>query len=298
MKEATLSRPFILALSLNKTSKATAKTNTLDEQVYRCVCDYIGANSNGVIVLTGGEPFLDSRLSEILVLARNRGWPTSVDTRCLFHELPSLDGIQQIRLRLFSLNPNLHNRIACDQQSFQKTTEYAKWLADNYSGEKIMVFPVCRDNYREIAAVLDWCRSLNFIPNFFVVPRQHEYSVDLQDYRVVLQALRELPPEDIIIDVPLLGLSGWSNICPGGRVAMYIGVDGEIMPCPDFPYPICWMGKDIPSTWRTLQEKIAVMNEVCSSCEHFSACGGGCLANKTGAGKDYYCSAMCLNLSP
>lgn len=216
MKEATLSRPFILALSLNKTSKATAKTNTLDEQVYRCVYDYIKANISGVIVLTGGEPFLDSRLSEILVLARNRGWPTSVDTRCLFHELPSLDGIQQIRLRLFSLNPNLHNRIACDQQSFQKTTEYAKWLADNYSGEKIMVFPVCRDNYREIAAVLDWCRSLNFIPNFFVVPRQHEYSVDLQDYRVVLQALRELPPEDIIIDVPLLGLSGWSNICPGG----------------------------------------------------------------------------------
>jgi organic radical activating enzyme len=68
MKEATLSRPFILALSLNKISKVTAKTKTLDEQVYRCVCDYIGANSNGVIVLTGGEPFLDSRLSEILNL--------------------------------------------------------------------------------------------------------------------------------------------------------------------------------------------------------------------------------------
>jgi MoaA/NifB/PqqE/SkfB family radical SAM enzyme len=216
MKEAMLSRPFILDLSLNKISKTSAKTKTLDEQAYRCVCDYIRANSNGVIVLTGGEPFSDSRLSEILVLARSRGWSTSVDTSCLFHELPTLDGIQQIRLRLYSLNPNLHNRIASNQQSFQKTMEYARWLADNYSGEKIMVFPVCRDNYREIAAVFDWCCSLNFIPNFFVVPRQHEYFLDLQDYCAVLQTLRKLPPEDIIIDVPLLGLSGWSNICPGG----------------------------------------------------------------------------------
>ena len=174
--------------------------------------------------------------------------------------------------------------------------EYAKWLADNYSGEKIMVFPVCRDNYREIAAVFDWCCSLNFIPNFFVVPRQHEYFLDLQDYCAVLQTLRKLPPEDIIIDVPLLGLSGWSNICPGGRLAMYIGVDGEIKPCPDFPYPLCWLEEDVPSTWGTLQEKIAVMNEFCSSCEHFSVCGGGCLANKTGAGKDYYCSQVCTNL--
>jgi MoaA/NifB/PqqE/SkfB family radical SAM enzyme len=139
-----------LSESLNEMSKTTAKVEILDDQVYRCVCDYIRANSNGVIVLTGGEPFLDSRLSEILVLARSNGWPASVDTNCLFDELPKLKGIQQIRLHLFSLNPDLHNRIACDRQSFRKTTEYARWLADNFSGEKIMVFPVCRENYEEI----------------------------------------------------------------------------------------------------------------------------------------------------
>jgi len=291
MKEAVLTRPFILALSLNEISKTTAQAKILDDQVYCCVCDYIRANSNSVIVLTGGEPFLDSRLSEILVLARSNSWPASVDTNCLFDEPPALDGIQQIRLHLFSLNPHLHNRIACDRQSFRKTTEYARWLADNFSGEKIMVFPVCWENYEEMPAVVDWCRGLNFIPNFFVVPRQHEYSVDVQDYRVVLQALRKLPPEDIIIDVPLLGLSGWSNICPGGRLAMYVGVDGEIKPCPDFPYPLCWLEEDIPRAWRTLQGKIAELNRQCSSCGHFSVCGGGCLANKTEAGKDCYCFA-------
>ena len=72
---------------------------------------------------------------------------------------------------------------------------------------------------------------------------------------------------------------------------MYIGVDGEIKPCPDFPYPLCWLEEDIPRAWRTLQEKIAELNKLCSSCGHFPACGGGCLANKTEAGKDCYCFA-------
>ena len=289
MKETVLSRPFILSLSLNKISKAAVKTKPLDEQVYRCVCDYIGANSKGVLVLTGGEPFLDSRLSEILIFARNRCWLTSVDTCCMFREFPTLDGIQQIRLRLFSLNPNLHNKLAGDNRSFQKTMVFSKWLADNYSGGKIMVFPVCRENYTEITAVLAWCRKLNLTPNIFVVPRQHEYALDYQTYHIVQRTISYLPLKDIIIDVPLLGLSGWSNICPGGRLAMHIGIDGGIKPCPHFPYPLCWLEKDIPSTWRTLQERIADLNDLCRSCEHFSVCGGGCLANKNEAGKDHYC---------
>lgn len=72
---------------------------------------------------------------------------------------------------------------------------------------------------------------------------------------------------------------------------MYIGVDGEIKPCPDFPYSLCRLEEDINRAWRTLQDKIAELNKLCSFCGHFPVCGGGCLTNKTEAGKECYCFA-------
>jgi radical SAM protein with 4Fe4S-binding SPASM domain len=290
MQDAILNRPFILALALNELSMSPLRIKFLSGQVYRRVCNYIeSSNDKGVLVLTGGEPFLDIRLSEVLTLARSRGWFTSVDTPCMFQEWPLLDDVQQIRLRLFSLNPELHNQIAGEEGSFQKTMAFGEWLASNYPGEKILIFPVCRENFGETVAVLDWCRRFSFTPNIFIVPRQHEYALDVQAYHRVLKELCRLPLTDIIIDMPLLGLMGWPNLCPGGRLAMFIGVEGEVKPCPHFPSPLCWLEEDIPGAWRTMQEKVAAMNEMCRICVDFSICGGGCLANKTALGKDYYC---------
>ncbi len=290
MQDAILNRPFIFALALNELSMSPLRIKSLSGQVYRRVCNYIeSSNDKGVLVLTGGEPFLDLRFGEIISLARNKGWLTSVDTLCMFQERPRLDYVQQVRLRLFSLNPDLHNRITGEGHSFWKTIEFGEWLAENYSGEKILVFPVCRENSGETGAVLNWCHRFNFTPNIFIVPRRHEYALDVQSYHLVLKELCRLPLMDIIIDVPLLGLMGWPNLCPSGRLAMFIGAKGEVKPCPHFPYPLCWLEEDIAGAWRTVREKVAAMNETCRICEHFSICGGGCPANKTVSGKDYYC---------
>jgi hypothetical protein len=48
-------------------------------------------------------------------------------------------------------------------------------------------------------------------------------------------------------------------------------------------------GDGIAKAWRCLQREVANLNASCSSCSQFASCGGGCLANKTKSGKEYYC---------
>jgi len=100
-----------------------------------------------------------------------------------------------------------------------------------------------------------------------------------------------LPLQDVIIDTPLLGLHGWPNLCSGGRLAMFVDVDGGVKPCPYFPYSLCHLDEEgVVKAWRSLQGAVANLNARCSSsCSQFAVCGGGCLVNKTDSGREYYC---------
>ncbi|NPV28119.1 MAG: radical SAM protein [Firmicutes bacterium] len=293
MKEFALSHPFILALALNNYDPFLnpGKVGILSESAYDQVFAYLKTNPpQGVLVLTGGEPFVDLRLKEILSLARSMRWPVSVDTWGGFLEQPSsLNLIQQIRLRLFSLNPEKHDQIAGEKDNFQKIMVFARWLAENYNQEKILVFPVCRENTEEIADILSWCAKHNFKANIFIVPRHHKYALEFTSFQQIIKKLGNLPLRELIIDIPLLGLSGFPNLCPGGRLAMFIGPEGEVKPCPYFPLPLSHLKEGVLKAWVCLQAKLTELNKGCACCRYFSLCGGGCLANKTGAGKDYYC---------
>jgi len=105
-----VSQPFILALALNNYdpffgAEKKDGSKDLDEGVYLQVLDYIKtASQRSVLVLAGGEPFLDPRLKEILSVANECGWSTSMDTWAGFGEqTPSSNQIHQMRLRLLSL---------------------------------------------------------------------------------------------------------------------------------------------------------------------------------------------------
>lgn len=292
-----VSQPFILALALNNYDPffgAEKKNGSkdLDEGVYLQVLDYMKtASQRSVLVLAGGEPFLDPRLKEILSVANDCGWSTSVDTWAGFGEqTPSSNQIHQMRLRLLSLNPEKHDELLGEKGNHRRVLAYGERLTKDFPGEKILVFPICRDNKDEMASILGWCREHNFRPNMFTVPRQHKHALLLEEYPEVLRELCALPLQEIIIDTPLLGLSGWPNLCSGGRLAMFIDVDGGVKPCPYFPYPLCHLdGDGVAKAWRCLQREVANLNASCSSCSQFASCGGGCLANKTKSGKEYYC---------
>jgi len=296
MKELSLSQPFILALALNNYdpffgAEKKKDSRDLDDGIYLQVLDYMmTAAQRSVLVLAGGEPFLDPRMKEILTVAKRCGWSTSADTWCSFEEDPSLDQIHQMRLRLLSLNPKRHDELLGEEGNYQRILAFAERLAKDFSGEKILVFPICRENRNELSGILSWCKEYRFRPNMFTVPRQHKHAIMPEEYPEVIRELCALHLQDIIIDTPLLGLHGWPNLCSGGRLAMFIDVDGGVKPCPYFPYPLCHLDEDgVAKAWHSLQSQVARLNANCTSCSQFASCGGGCLANKTESGKEYYC---------
>jgi radical SAM protein with 4Fe4S-binding SPASM domain len=201
----------------------------------------------------------------------------------------SLNQIQQVRLRLLSLNSEKHDKYICEKGNHRRTLAFIERLAKDFSGEKILVFPICRENMGEIHSILSWCQDYNFRLNMFIVSRQHKYALKHYEYLEVIRELCALPLQDIIIDTPLLGLHGWPNLCSGGRLAMFIDIDGGIKPCPYFPYPLFHIEEGLSKAWRNLQREIINLNVNCTSCSYFSSCGGGCLANKSNTGKEYYC---------
>lgn len=138
--------------------------------------------------------------------------------------------------------------------------------------------------------IIDWCKRVKFYPNVFIIPYKHRYALKIEDHQEIIMRLLALPLQNVIIDTPLLGLHGWPNLCSGGRLAMFIDVDGGVKPCPYFSHPLCHLdGEGVSEAWRRLQEEVASLNNSCSYCPQFHFCGGGCLANKTASGKEYYC---------
>jgi len=297
MKYMRISQPFILALALNDYdpffgAKSIENSRDLDERVYFQVLDYMKTTrARSVLVLVGGEPFLDPRFEEILTIANDYGWSTSVDTWVGFGtKANSLKQIHQMRLRLLSLDPKKHDELLSKTGNHRRALVFGKRLELDFPGEKILVFPICRENRDEMANILEWCRMHNFHPNMFIVPRQHEKALNRNEYPKVIQEMCTLPLQDIIIDTPLLGLSGWPNLCSGGRLAMFIDVDGGVKPCPHFPHALGRIdGGGVAEAWRNLQDEVSNLNSYCSSCPQFQSCGGGCLANKISSGKEYYC---------
>ena len=104
--------------------------------------------------------------------------------------------------------------------------------------------------------------------------------------------LREIQSGEVIIDLPLLGRWGMQNLCPGGWASMFVGTEGDVKPCPYFPYPIAYLEGDVIIAWQMLKQRVAKLNKTCRSCSFFSQCGGGCLVNKDEDGRDFYCPGV------
>lgn len=292
VKEIVVTRPLILAIALTHSfwREGGSGRQSLDNSAYYRILSYVNREKGGgVLVLTGGEPFLDPRAAELLLFAQKQRWLTSVDTWCTFQELPLLELLHQIRICLFSLEPAVHDRIVGKEGHLRRVLSFGKWLGENFAGEKILVFPVCRENIGEIESLLKWCRKHNFKANIFITPKHNPNALKPSVCRSLIRKLSLFSPEEFIADLPLLGLYGRPNLCPGGRIAIFIDVDGGVKPCPHFPHPLCWLTDDVLTAWQSLQAKVTELNQVCSRCPHFRLCGGGCLANKAKSGKDYCC---------
>ena len=271
----------------------------LDDVVFEKVVEYLERRNNlTTVAFSGGEPFLDARLEKLLSICKNNKIPTSIDTNCNWNNIPTtIFKCGQIRVKLLSLVEEKHDRLVGRKGHYQKVIAFINWLNHNFSGSKVLLFPVLSQNINEMEKVAEYAVDKGFYCNFFPYPRGFSINAALamQEYHRAIEnieSLIERYPKDVFIDFPLAGATNRSlrNICPAVSVSTHIDVDGGLRLC---KYSSTNIGSleesSLIDLWNKQRNEVKKLNHLCSNCKLYPECGGGCLANKTEYGIDYYC---------
>ncbi|RLI78199.1 hypothetical protein DRP04_10420 [Archaeoglobales archaeon] len=276
----------------------------LDNLIFEKLVEYVEGSKNlTTLAFSGGEPFLDVRLEKLLSVCKNNRIRTSIDTNCNWNKMPTtVFKCNQIRVKLLSLVEEKHDRLVGRKGHHQKVIGFINWLTHNFSGSKVLLFPVLSQNLNEMERVAEYAMDKGFYCNFFSYPREFSINAALsrQEYYRAIENIRSLIeryPKDVFIDFPLAGAKNRSlrNICPAVFISSHIDVDGCLRLCKYSSKKIGSLEElSLIDLWNKQRNEVKKLNNFCSNCELYPWCGGGCLANKTKFGTDYYCM-RCAN---
>lgn len=302
----TFYKPLILSIELNTFCGLNCVfcpngyfiKKELDDSVFKILLEYIaGRNNLTTVAISGGEPLIDPRLETLLSICEMNNIPSSIDTNCTWNDLPVIiSKCNQIRVKLFSLDEKKHDLLVGKMGNYKKVVWFIKWLFDNFQGSKVLLFPLLRQNLDEMKQVAEYAIDLGFYCNFFPYPRKFgNAALDIQEFNLAtrnLEILFKKYQKYVFIDIPLVGSRNKSlkNICPAIFISTHIDVDGYLRLCKYFPERVGSLKESsLIDLWNTQLKYINNINMVCSTCNTYSNCGGGCLANKNDFGLDYYC---------
>ncbi|MDW7990441.1 MAG: radical SAM protein [Archaeoglobaceae archaeon] len=300
----SIKKPLLISVSLNNLCglncifcKKDLFAREMDDRVFKKFLEYIIKERNLVCIFSGGEPFLDPRLERILNICKNIEIPTSVDTNCNWERIPNtVSKCSQIRVKILSLEGEKHDMLVGKRGHYEKVIKFINWLNQNFSGSKVLLYPVLSQNLNEIEQIVDFSIKIGFYCNLLFYPRDFcTNTMKKEEFFSLITKLEELIeiyPKKIFLDFPIAGLKKESliNICPAMVIGAHIDVDGFLKPC-KFSSSIIGNIKElsIQELWNRKRELVASLNSFCSKCNFYFNCGGGCLANKTKRGVDYYC---------
>lgn len=150
--------------------------------------------------------------------------------------------------------------------------------------------------------VAKYAVDIGFYCNFFPYPKGFSINAALtrQEYHRAIEnieSLIEKYPKKVFIDFPLAGATNRSlrNICPAVFISSHIDVDGHLRLCKYSSKKIGSLEESsLIDLWNKQRNEVKKLNHLSSNCELYPECGGGCLANKTEYGMDYYC-LRCAN---
>lgn len=297
--------PLILSVELNTYCglncifcKNNSIQKAMNDAIFEKLIEHIYKSNNlTTLAISGGEPFLDDRLERLLSVCRERKVPTSIDTNCNWDEIPeTISKCGQIRIKLLSLKEDTHN-ILVGRKNYRKVIRFINWLTQNFSGSKVIFFPIIRQNLYEIDHVVNFALDKGFYCNFFPYPRGFisKPALSREEYKFFMNKLSLIfkrHPKNVFIDLPLLGLREKSliNICPAIFISSHIDVDGYLKICKFCSKKIGSLENlSLRSLWTNQKNTIKRFNIICSNCNFYLNCGGGCFVNKDKSGVDHYC---------
>jgi MoaA/NifB/PqqE/SkfB family radical SAM enzyme len=201
------------------------------------------------LTLSGGEPFLNKNITEILYIARENDMMFSVlsnltlvtenHIKVLKETNPS-----QIQVSLYSLNPETHDLITKLPGSFDKTFKTINRFIEEDIPVQISC-PVMKHNYRDFKDVLDWAYKHRIKANT---------DIDMNArYDGNKQNLENAPTDEMVrklLEDVLQNDGDWrrdieanyakgvrtnrnldDNACGAGIDTLYISSTGKVLPC-------------------------------------------------------------------
>jgi len=267
------------------------------------------------VAFSGGEPLLVPFLPKLLSAASSLGIRSSVYTcGAVDNDLTPLSvntaiqlrqsGLDRLILSVYSADPELHNSITRYRSFGTTVLALQNAMAADLSVE--IHFVAMRRNYRALSKLVDeagrWgvkrISVLRFVPHGRgkSIAEREDLTVDeMRELRTLILAAREKHPEmNIRAGSPYNILGIGHTPCDAAQEVLVVNHRGEIFPCDAFKNVSVTdeqygnvLQSSLQSVWQRSRFLNMVRSEldagpgpVCGSCDEFSGCQSGCLAQK------------------
>lgn len=201
------------------------------------------------LALTGGEPFLNKHITEILYLARENDMMFSILSNLTLVTEEHIKALKetnpsQIQVSLYSLKPEIHDFITKLPGSFQKTFKTInRFLEENIPVQ--ISCPIMKYNYKNFQDVLDFAYKHRIKANTDIdLSAQYDGNKENLNHAPTNEMIKEL------IESMLLSDKDWiddlknnyakgihykrdleNNVCGAGVDTLYISSSGRVLPC-------------------------------------------------------------------
>jgi MoaA/NifB/PqqE/SkfB family radical SAM enzyme len=260
----------------------------------------------GVVLLTGGEPFLRPDIDEIVRVFKSRRLDVRMQTAGLYEKRDKITkcveyGARDINVSIDSLDEELSDYINGKQGSWRDAMRTISYISQTFPGKDSVCALGCvlsPYNLDEIEAVLDFATEigwwLSLVPAH-ITPPDHPmnfrgydetFSFTRDEYpklRALLDRLKEKKRKGMrlfdsddylesIYHFVTTGKPNWrkDGICDSPNLYFAILPDGRFAPCCDYrlDQDVYLDDPDFPTIYRSpeFRKKVHTLTEVCAGC--------------------------------
>lgn len=266
----------------------------------------LSAIGAGVVLLTGGEPFLRSDIDHIVKVLKKYNLDVRLQTAGLYAQKEKiaqcvLEGARDINVSLDSLDEGLSDYINGVQGSWRNAIRTISYISQTFPSKDSICALGCvlsRYNIREIESILDfatqigWWLSLvpvhitnksnplnfrGYDPYFQFLPE------DYSNVKQLITRLKAMKREgynlfdsddylDSIYHFVMYGTPNWrkNKVCDSPNLYFAIRPDGSFSPCCDWDFPrkIYIQDSDFPQIFKskTFQKEVKSIVTQCNGC--------------------------------
>jgi len=266
--------------------------------------DVLDKLNTGVVLLTGGEPFLRKDITEIIRLFASKGFTVRLQSNGWFADESAIKdaynaGMNEITISLDSLDPEKHDSIRGTRGSWQKAIESIARFSQILPAQGTFLginTVVCKKNLDEITSIIRFVTEIGFfsslIPvhlansdsDFIIRKEAPELAFQPTDFDKIDEVYKEIlkmKKDGFNIFNSRLFLEKSPSFLKGQRVKWHcdspnlyfaISPSGKFLPCVDLKTSISMLDDNFVKVYRSKEFKTRIQQMVNSCPGCFYAC--------------------------